>query len=247
MQTQQSVALQVLETLSPGIVKLVLKEQNALWEDLKPHEVAGQVLQLPDVFIEVWLSNLTTLDLRDASLPLSQTQDLIRLLPTHRNLIVIQLSCEGSQGRPDDALCVLKALNRALAAMPVCRLRVLGLHGAQQCTRHLKEFTGLCSALQGSLTGLAISVSSWEFEHGDVDKLVFLQALARWTRLRVLALSPWGQLIGKENLSVLAPMQWLDRLKVLVHENTKSDDVAAAAAIVPGFRFFRADSSRFKV
>ena len=89
---------------------------------------------------------------------------------------------------------------------------------------------------------MAISVSSWEFENGDQGKLVFFQALARLTRLRVLALWPWGQLFGKQNSSVSAPMQRLDRLKVLVPENTAqtSDGVAAAAAIVPGFSFLRA-------
>ena len=208
--------------------------------------MAGQVLELPDVFIEEWLSSNTTLDLRDATVPLSQTLDLVRFLPMHRNLSVLQLLCGLSEGRPDDTLCFLKALNRAFAAVPRCQLKVLGLHGAQGCTRHLKELTDLLSSLKGSLTELSISVSSWEFKHGDQDKLVFFQAIARLTRLRVLALSPLGQFVGKQNFSVLAPLQRLDRVKMLVHEETTSDDVAAAAAIVPGFRFYRADSCRFQ-
>ena len=93
---------------------------------------------------------------------------------------------------------------------------------------------------------MAISVSSWEFENGDQGKLVFFQALARLTRLQVLALSHWEQLVGKQNPSVLAPMRRLDRVKVLMPDNTASDAVAAAVAIAPGFRFYRADCRSFK-
>ena len=124
---QQGVAVQVLRTLPPDTIDMVLKEQSTLWKYLKPHEVAGQVLRLPAVFVEEWLSSKTTLDLRDSTLPLSQTLGLIRFLPTQQNLRVLHLSCGSSSGRPDDTLCVLEALNRALEAIPRCQLWVLGL------------------------------------------------------------------------------------------------------------------------
>ena len=94
---------------------------------------------------------------------------------------------------------------------------------------------------------MSISVSSREFEHGDHDKLVFFQAIARLTHLRVLELLPWEQLMGKHNSTVLAPMQRLDRVKVLVPDNTARDAVADAVTIVPGFSFYRADCRRFKI
>ena len=243
---QHCVAVQVLQTLPSETVKVVLKEHSALWNGLKPHEVAGQLLRLPGVFVEEWLSLDDTLDLRNATFPLSQTLELIRLLPKPSDLRVLHLSCGSSEGRPDDTLYVLMALNRTLATMPQCQLRVLGLHRVHLRTSHLKELTGLCSTLQGSLKGLALSVSSCDFENGNQDKPVFFQTLARLTHLKVLALFPWRQLVGKQNWSVLAPMQRLDRLRMLVHEKTTSEDVVAAGAIVPGFSFYRADSRRFK-
>ena len=63
---QHRVAVQVLQTLPSETVKVVLKEHSALWNGLKPHEVAGQLLRLPGVFVEEWLSLDDTLDLRDA-------------------------------------------------------------------------------------------------------------------------------------------------------------------------------------
>ena len=119
--------IQVLQTLPPDTVKAVLKEHSIHWKHLELHEVVGQVLRLPAVFVEEWLSSKTTLDLRDSTLPLSQTLGLIRFLPTQQNLRVLHLSCGSSSGRPDDTLCVLEALNRALEAMPRCLLWVLGL------------------------------------------------------------------------------------------------------------------------
>ena len=47
-------------------------------------------------------------------------------------------------------------------------------------------------------------------------------------------------------MSVLAPMQRLQQVKMLVHRDTTGEDVAAAAAVVPGFWFHHADTCRFK-
>ena len=132
--------------------------------------------------------------------------------------------------------------------MPHCQLRVLGLHRAHLRTSHLMEITGLCTALQGSLTGLAISASTFAF--GDQDELVFFQALAKLTRLRVLALSPWREWVGKNISLGLVPMQGHKGLKMLVPEKSASDAYlvahAVSSACVPGVRFPRVDGRRFK-
>ena len=120
--THWLLAVQVLRTLPADTVKVVLKEYSVLWKGMKLHEVAGQVLRLPDVFIEEWLSSHTTLDLRDASLPLSQTLKLIRFLPKQPNLSVLHISCGSATAQPDHTLCVLDALNRALTTLPRCQL-----------------------------------------------------------------------------------------------------------------------------
>lgn len=71
---------------------------------------------------------------------------------------------------------------------------------------------------------------------------MFFQAISRLTHLKVLALPQWELFVQQESLA-LVPLRQLDLLKLSVHEYTKH---STAGAIVPGLRFFRADSHKFR-
>lgn len=239
--------LQVLRTLPLESIHAVLDEQSSLWKELKPHELAKKVLELPDVFVKAWLcffEENNHLDLREAELPLSQTLRLIRSLPANPELQVLHVSCMAEQAdSTDGSLCVLDALNQDLSKMP--NIVVLGIHRLQVRAKHLKTLSTLCDALKGNLTGLGLSLRDWQFDRDMHGKELFFQAIARLNNLKVLALPQWDRFVGQDH-TVISPLRRLDPLKVLVHESTGLSAAQGAQVVAPGLSFFRADSRRFK-